>query len=102
MLEDSLIKRLKEYRGVSHLKRAAINILVKMSSEEDMQPITEYFKKVDTDGTGMININELTNFLKQNNTNLTKEEIKSIIREIDYAGNGMINYSEFLSATIDI
>lgn len=59
-LEDSLIKRLKEYRGVSHLKRAAINILVKMCNEEEMKPITDYFKKVDIDGTGLININELT------------------------------------------
>lgn len=45
---------------MSHLKRAAINILVKMSSEEEMKPITDYFRKVDIDGSGMININELT------------------------------------------
>lgn len=67
ILEHSLVQRLKEYRGVSHLRRAAINILVKMSPETEIQPVAEHFKQLDRDGTGMINVDELTHFMKEKN-----------------------------------
>ena len=102
ILEKNLVQRLKEYRGVSHLKRAAYNILVKMSAEEDVLPIAEQFKVLDKDGTGMISVEELEQYLKEKNHNLTTAEINSVIKEIDYAGNGKINYSEFLCATMDV
>lgn len=50
----------------------------------------------------MINIEDLTHFMKSKNQNLSSEEIQMILKELDYAGNGKINYSEFLSATIDV
>lgn len=57
--EKNLVRRLQKYRGVSHLKRAAFNILVKMASEEHTSQIAESFKQMDRDGTGMISIEEL-------------------------------------------
>jgi hypothetical protein len=36
MLDANIIARLKQYRGVSHLRRACMNILVKMASEEEV------------------------------------------------------------------
>ena len=37
---EKIIKKLKDYKGVSKFKRAAMNILVKMAPEED-KDITE-------------------------------------------------------------
>jgi calcium-dependent protein kinase len=96
------VKKLREYKGVSHLKRAAINILVKMSNEDETKTMTEQFRRLDIDGSGMISIDEMTLFMTQRNSEISSDEIKRIFKEVDYVGNGKINYSEFLSATLDI
>jgi calcium-dependent protein kinase len=62
--ETNLIKRLKEYKGVSHLKRAAMHLLVKMSNEDDISQTTELFRFIDIDGTGMIDLHELTKYME--------------------------------------
>ena len=100
--EHKLVERLTLYRGVSHLKRAALNIMVKMNKEEDIQHITAQFQKMNKDGTGMITVEELQNYLESKNLRITREEIKAVIKEIDYKGNGKINYSDFLAATYDV
>ena len=64
--------------------------------------MTDQFKMLDIDGTGMISIDELTLFMARINPEISKDEIQTILREVDYVGNGKINYSEFLSATLDI
>jgi calcium-dependent protein kinase len=97
-----LVLRLKKYRGVSHLKRAAINLLVKMTNEEEIAPLAEQFRLLDKDGTGLITSAELSQFMKEKSQNLTEEQISSIMKELDYQGNGKINYTEFLSATLNI
>lgn len=94
--------RLREYKGVSHLKRAAINILVKMSNEAETKTMTEQFRRLDIDGSGMISIDEMTLFMTRLTPEIGNDEIKRIFKEVDYVGNGKINYSEFLSATLDI
>lgn len=63
--------------------------------------MTEQFKALDLDGTGLINAHEIKTYIDKQNLNLTEAEIQAMIDELDYAGNGRINYSEFLAATID-
>lgn len=47
------------------MKRAAINMMVKMSNEDETKTLTEQFKRLDIDGTGMITIGELKVFLNK-------------------------------------
>ena len=41
--DSNVLGRLKSYKGVSHLKRAAMNLLVKMASEEEVRDLKRTF-----------------------------------------------------------
>jgi len=46
--------KLREYKGVSALKKTAMNILVKMADNKDIEKLREAFIAMDLDGTGDI------------------------------------------------
>lgn len=73
--ESLMVKKLREYRGVSHLKRAATNILVKMSNETETKTLREQFRMLDTDGTGMISREGLGLFLRKLNPEIELGEV---------------------------
>ncbi len=45
---------MRQYKGVSALKKAAMNILVKMADTKDITQLKEAFIAMDLDGTGDI------------------------------------------------
>lgn len=77
-------------------------MLVKTINQDEVTQLREVFEHMDKDGTGMINAQELSEYLISKQSGLTDKEVQSMINEIDYQGNGKINYSEFLAATIDV
>ena len=58
-LDKEIIHALTEYKGESKLKRAAMNILVKMVDTHEVQKLRETFWLIDKNGTGCIDVNEL-------------------------------------------
>lgn len=42
-LDPEILKRLKEYKGVSTLKKMAMNILVKMADSKDIEHLRDMF-----------------------------------------------------------
>jgi calcium-dependent protein kinase len=101
-LDPELGLKLKEFRGTSALKKAAMNVLVKMLNEKEIEHLREQFHQIDKNRTGLIDASELSEAIKKMDFDIPEEEINHIIKEIDYAGNGMVNYSEFLAATISV
>lgn len=101
-IDPAVIAQLKEYKGQSKLKKAAMNMLVKMLNAKEINHLREEFAKIDTDHSGFIEFSELEKALKKSRVKMNQEEIDSIILELDADGNKMINYSEFLAATIQI
>ncbi len=87
---------------MSTFKKAAMNLLVKTATEEEVADLRAQFQAIDLDGTGMIKASELNSVLKQKQLKMSDKDIKNLITEMDYHNNGKINYSEFLSATINI
>ena len=79
-----------------------MNILVKMASEDEVAELTKAFKRIDTDNSGFIGIQELMKVINKQHLNMTEEDAQSMIKESDYSGTGQINYSEFIAATIDV
>ena len=77
-------------------------MLIKMTSQKELSTLAAEFKKVDTDGTGMIDREELTTIFQRAGIEMSAASVDNIICELDYQGNGMINYSEFLAATVDL
>ena len=94
--------RIIEFKGQSTLKRAAMNMLVQMISQDEVKDLRAQFEAMDTGGTGMIDMKELTEVLTNKGIKIDVNQLNSIISEIDYFGNKQINYSDFLSATINI
>ena len=97
-----VINRLKNFKGVSRFKRAAMNVLVKMANEEEVKELRQQFQAIDKDGSGMILASELNAIIQKCDLAISKSDVEEMISEVDYHGNGKINYSEFLSATIDV
>lgn len=97
-----MFKRLKNFRGKSKLKRAAMNMLVKMADQKSLEGLQEKFRQIDKEGTGLINAEDLQEALKNSDLHIPDEEIKKIIAEVDFFGNKKINYTDFLVATMDI
>ncbi len=98
-----MLNRLKSFKGESTLKRAAMNLLVKQASDEDVAACKAAFQAIDVDGSGMISSDELRDVLRsKQHINLSDKEIDDIINQMDYQENHKINYSEFLSATLDV
>ena len=94
--------RIIEFKGQSTLKKAAMNMLVQMISQDEVKDLRAQFEAIDTHGTGMIDMNELTDVLTNKGIKIDVNQLNDIISEIDYYGNKQINYSDFLSATINI
>jgi calcium-dependent protein kinase len=86
------------------LRRAALNIFVKMCQPKEYDYIAEAFRNFDKDCSGTIEVEELRKILKEANFSsiVNDKEIEDIIKQIDNDNNGKINYSEFIAATIDI
>lgn len=102
VLDASVLSRLQKFRGVSKLKKAAMNMMVKMADQNAIEDLKEQFHKMDKDGTGMINADELKQAMIESSVEMPEEEIERIIESVDYVGNQMINYTEFLVATMDV
>lgn len=79
-----------------------MNMLVKMADQKQIESLRSEFTKIDKDGTGLINAEELRSALKSSQMNLPDKKVDQIIDECDYFGNKKINYTEFLVATLDV
>lgn len=50
-----MIDRLRSFRGASKLKRAALNMFVKMADQQEIEKLGAQFHQLDKDKTGMLN-----------------------------------------------
>ena len=73
-----------------------------MSHSKELEQLGVDFHKVDKDGSGMINEEELVQIFEKANLYMTRDQIRALITEVDYTGNGKINYTEFLVATVNL
>lgn len=101
-IDLEVLDRLKSFKGVSTLRKAALNMMVKMIDDRELENLREQFREIDEDGTGMIKASELAAVLRKRDLNMSNKEVEDLINEIDYHGNGKINYTEFLAATVSI
>lgn len=73
-LDKKTLGNLMEYRGMSKLRMAGINILVSMLKRKDIDPLRTIFQDIDKDETGFITPEELSQALAQSDLQLTKEQ----------------------------
>ena len=120
-MNKNILERLERFKGVSKLKKAAMNNLVKMSDQKIIDQLRAEFQKMDRNNTGRIEAADLRRAIVRSRMTATEhpglartwkscclasedyeEKVEQIIREIDYYDNNEINYTEFLVATLDV
>ena len=102
-IDPQVLKCLKEFKGTSKLKKAALNILVKMIDFKQIEKLRVEFQKIDSDESGLINFKELKEaFTLNGDSDLSDEKIQLMIEQCDYNSNQEINYTEFIAACINI
>ena len=101
-LDPNIVQNLREYKGMSALKKVAMNILVKMADNKDIEHLRELFINIDKDSTGFITVKELKEAMNEANIKIDDTELERIINEMDYGGDKRVNYSEFIAATISV
>lgn len=101
-IDPSVLNCLKQFKGTSKLKKAALNILVKMIEFKQIEKLRIEFQKIDNDDSGLIDFKELKAAYTSIGDNLSDEKINFIIEQCDYNGNSEINYTEFMAACINI
>lgn len=84
-LDPNIVQNLRNYRGVSSLKKAAMNLLVKMADNKEIEHLREVFVNIDKDGTGFIHVHELKEALQESKINIDEKEIDRIFDEVDYS-----------------
>lgn len=56
LIDEGVLNRLRAFKGTSTLKKAALNVLVKMLSPKEVENLRILFQKIDTDNSGNIEI----------------------------------------------
>jgi calcium-dependent protein kinase len=59
LIDEGVLIRLRQFKGSSTLKKAALNILVKMLNPTEVEDLRQIFQKIDADNSGFIEIVEL-------------------------------------------
>jgi len=68
--DRNIINSLRRFNCNKKLKREALNVIVKACSDEEIQHLTEQFRKLDIDHTGFISAAELQESLRLMNINM--------------------------------
>mmetsp|Transcript_32727 Transcript_32727/g.32434 ORF Transcript_32727/g.32434 Transcript_32727/m.32434 type:complete len:254 (+) Transcript_32727:517-1278(+) len=99
-LDPNIILALRNYKPKSQMQRAALGIIVKYLSADQIKDLRQAFFDIDVNQKGVLNINEINEALNKCGINLPKTQLSELFRNLDYNGAGVINYSEFISATL--
>jgi len=91
-----------QFKGRSRLRRECLHILVKMINPSEFGALRKEFNKIDVDGSGTIEVEELREAVNNSNLVLTETELERILQEVDITSSGIIHYHEFLAATFPV
>jgi len=97
-----LMESLSNYSSVSKLKKVLVRMLGTQMTKSDHKALRNQFDKIDTDGDGVINLKELTDYLAKQSGNYeeAKKTATHIIEQLDQDGDGKISRAEWWDARI--
>lgn len=101
-LGQELLESLSNYTRASKLKRVLVRMMEHQMTSLDKKEVRLQFDKMDTNGDGKINVEEMANFIHKMGG--TREEAMqtatAIMSQIDQDGDKMISLSEWQDAKI--
>eukprot|EP00826_Nyctotherus_ovalis_P016292 TRINITY_DN1470_c0_g1_i7.p1 TRINITY_DN1470_c0_g1~~TRINITY_DN1470_c0_g1_i7.p1 ORF type:complete len:208 (-),score=55.88 TRINITY_DN1470_c0_g1_i7:13-636(-) len=101
--EDTSLTRLRSFKVKNQLQKSVLlHIASRLQSERRTKELKEIFQKMDKNGDGMLDKNELVEGYIQAGKEQKKANkvVDQLLRRIDINNNGLIDYSEFLMANL--
>merc|ERR1712048_622179 len=93
--------RLKQFCRHSQLTQLALNAVAHTINDGEITRLRDVFLAVDSDGDGMLTVEELRHGLQRLRSNsLDIEQICAVIAERGGSFNSCINYREWIAATM--
>jgi len=96
-VSEDVIRVLRQFNQQSKLKKAITKTLAENMSSEPLKKIREQFDRLDKNGDGSLDSNELSILLLDMGftKNRAHQEARKIIQSTDVDGNGEIEFNEF-------
>jgi len=101
-LGRDLVESISNYSSVSKLKKVLVRMLANQMTKQDHRTLRHQFDKMDVNGDGVINLQELTDYLYKQTGNYDEASATaaSIIAQLDQDGDGLISKSEWWDARL--
>ncbi|MCQ2816650.1 MAG: protein kinase [archaeon] len=102
-LKSFKVEKLKKYASTNKMKKAVLTYRASRSSNKEKAKMDKVFKAMDTNGDGMLSLEEIKAGIAQiskESPGLKMSEVEAVFASIDTDGSGVIDYNEFLAATL--
>jgi len=98
----NVLQSISNYSSVSRLKRVLVRLLASKLTASDLRALRRQFDKIDKDGDGVINLEDLTNYLANQDGDYeeAKRTAMHIISEIDDAGANSVSREDWCNARL--
>ena len=103
-IERNVLENLRMFNAQHKVSQTVLTFLVsKLTTKSEMENLRDVFIKLDKEGNGKLNKEELIAGYKEVYGDLYIEEevMDNIMKQVDIKKDGKINYTEFIVATID-
>ena len=100
LLNNDTVDTLLDFANKNALQKEIYYFLAKISSENDLIKLKQFFNQLDVDNSGTLTLEEIEKAFKQIDIDITEEELKQIWDGLDFHKDGQVNYSEFLAAMV--
>jgi len=91
--------KLKVFRGVSKLKKAALTLIAQQLKDDDIEELKKTFTLLDANKDGTLSAKEIADGMAKHKVQIPAD-LDEVIRQLDTDGSGNIDYTEFVAATI--
>ena len=100
LLNSETVDTLLDFANKNALQKEIYYFIAKISTENDLNKLKQFFNQLDVDNSGTLTIEEVEKAFKEIDIGITEEELKQIWEGLDFHKDGQVNYSEFLAAMV--
>ena len=100
LLNNDTVDTLLDFANKTALQKEIYYFIAKISSEDDINKLKQFFNQLDVDSSGTLTLEEVEKAFKEIDIDMTEEELQQIWEGLDFHKDGQVNYSEFLAAMV--
>ena len=100
LLNSETVDTLLGFANKNALQKEIYYFIAKISTENDLNKLKQFFNQLDVDNSGTLTIEEVENAFREIDIGITEDELKQIWEGLDFHKDGQVNYSEFLAAMV--